>query len=718
MVLAVGSVSAAWTEQWHFDVASFDYNQFLGHYNHWGRIHYRSETMPVCANTIDNGVGPNGDPILEVYIAGGMSHGEDGGNTSLYVEGSLYCIRGDTGAVIWHIQDPDCIYVQTKMELADVNDDGELELYVTDYHGSMLRNAQTGGLLWKVTSENRRDKQTAIIRDPADDIVYVYDREMYGYMYKRIAATGVWTGIKTADTGYPCFGGSAVGDMNNDGIPEIIEGSGGTYCFDLNLNKIWQDTTVMGGNTGAVPVLADVNEDGWLDIIVMSASYYNCRIGVLDGQASWNNRFGVGNGNAVWLKPMTYTGHSGHNAPAVYDIDNDGNLEAAFSAKLESSYNPGCVWDLVTMQKEPWHPDLTDHWGNTFANVWTDPQYPNYLEILGGTSHNVWNHLGTLVSNTGSKHGSTPYLVADVDGDGNNEAISDGSNIYTVPGSPFNPDTGDVWSWGWNICYDTGATALNTRQEVLSQLFNTRRTSAELPLCPYWWTENSTPPPPPTLTITSPNGDENWQKGNQYTITWTSYNVTGNLDIELYKGTTIVNTIETNTPNDGNTTWVIPSTIPQGTDYRVKIKNSDGTVTDFSDNSFTIIASPEPPTINGPASGKTGITYNYTFVTTDPENDNIFYEINWGDGIVDDWYGPCESNVIITQSHHWTKSGTYIIQARAKDTNNATSDWGTLKVTMPKGKTFIPSPLLELIERLIERFPHAFPILRLLLGYM
>lgn len=92
---------------------------------------------------------------------------------------------------------------------------------------------------------------------------------------------------------------------------------------------------------------------------------------------------------------------------------------------------------------------------------------------------------------------------------------------------------------------------------------------------------------------------------------------------------------------------------------------------------------PNAPIINGPTSGETGSTYSYTFVAIDPENDDISYEIDWGDGTVDDWYGPVESNVIITRSHQWTESGTYTIQARAKDIHDAIGAWGTLSVTMP-----------------------------------
>jgi hypothetical protein len=92
---------------------------------------------------------------------------------------------------------------------------------------------------------------------------------------------------------------------------------------------------------------------------------------------------------------------------------------------------------------------------------------------------------------------------------------------------------------------------------------------------------------------------------------------------------------------------------------------------------------PSEPRISGPASGKPGKSYDYTFVAVDPEGNNISYEINWGDGTVDNWYGPVESNVIITRSHTWSEKGTYTIQVRAKDVYGAIGGWGSLSVTMP-----------------------------------
>jgi hypothetical protein len=476
------ATKTTWVEQWRFDVASFDYTYFLSHYITWGRIHYRTEIMPICANTINNGNGPAGKPILEIYLSSGMAYGE-----ANHVDGITYCLNGSSGAIIWMKPSHD-VWVQSKMELADVNKDGRLELYTTDYTGHSMRNATTGDLLWyknwtnapEYSNHYRLDKQSVIIRDPRDGLTYVYCREMYGYIYKRLASTGALIATSTW-TGSTCFGGYAAADVNHDGIPELFEDAGGTYCMDLDMNKIWSEETVMGGNTGAVPVLVDVDADGWLDVIVIEASDANSRIGVIDGKKSWDNRVGNGTGTAIWMtgKGMTYTGHTAHNAPAVHDIDGDGHLEASDGWGGASPY--GYVWDLTTWALESWSVEVDDGYSPTFANSWGDS---THLEIMTGTSFHTWNDTGVLVSAI-SGYGSTPILVADVDGDGYNEAISDGSNNLSAPGNPWG--YGGVWSWGWNRCWHTGAVALNTRQEVISQLYNVRRTSSEIPIYPYLW---------------------------------------------------------------------------------------------------------------------------------------------------------------------------------------------------------------------------------------
>jgi len=120
---------------------------------------------------------------------------------------------------------------------------------------------------------------------------------------------------------------------------------------------------------------------------------------------------------------------------------------------------------------------------------------------------------------------------------------------------------------------------------------------------------------------------------------------------------------------------------------------------------------PLTPTITGTHRGKVRQTYSYTIVSTDPEEDNISYYIDWGDGKTTDWIGPYDSGEEIIQSHTWLIRGTYEVKVKARDAHGMESDWGTLSVTMPY------EPQFPFIQWLLERFPHAFPLLRYLLNF-
>jgi outer membrane protein assembly factor BamB len=148
------------------------------------------------------------------------------------------------------------------------------------------------------------------------------------------------------------------------------------------------------------------------------------------------------------------------------------------------------------------------------------------------------------------------------------------------------------------------------------------------------------------------------------------------------------------------------------------------TVTDESNNiatdvTFVIIEipssnkPPDAPDIDGPTNGKAGVEYEYTFTSTDPNGDNIYYRIDWGDNNPEEWIGPYNSGEEITVNHSWSERGTNMIKAKAEDIYGLESNWGTLEVTMTKNKPFsINLPFL----RFLEQHPHLFPILRHLLG--
>ncbi|MCK4995593.1 MAG: PKD domain-containing protein [Thermoplasmatales archaeon] len=145
--------------------------------------------------------------------------------------------------------------------------------------------------------------------------------------------------------------------------------------------------------------------------------------------------------------------------------------------------------------------------------------------------------------------------------------------------------------------------------------------------------------------------------------------------------------------------------------YVVKAQARDefGTTSDWSDGLTVAVGNhpPNTPTINGPASGKPGTSYTYTFTATDPDTDDIAeYIVNWGDGPDETITGPFASGSPATASHTWNTKGTYTIKAKAKDIYGAESDWGELEVTMPRNR---------IINRAFLNFLQNYPYLMQLL---
>jgi hypothetical protein len=46
--------------------------------------------------------------------------------------------------------------------------------------------------------------------------------------------------------------------------------------------------------------------------------------------------------------------------------------------------------------------------------------------------------------------------------------------------------------------------------------------------------------------------------------------------------------------------------------------------------------------------------------------------------------GPYESGEFVTVNHIWSEKGTFTIRAKAVDVHGSESDWGEMRVTMPR----------------------------------
>jgi hypothetical protein len=108
----------------------------------------------------------------------------------------------------------------------------------------------------------------------------------------------------------------------------------------------------------------------------------------------------------------------------------------------------------------------------------------------------------------------------------------------------------------------------------------------------------------------------------------------------------------------------------------------------------------KPDKPDGQTKVKLNKMYNYSTVSTDLDNDEIYYQWDWGDSSNLDWDGPYESNELCKQSHSWTEKGIYQIKVRARDTYGGESEWSEpLVVTMPRNKTKFNSIILEFLYR-------------------
>jgi Calx-beta domain len=92
---------------------------------------------------------------------------------------------------------------------------------------------------------------------------------------------------------------------------------------------------------------------------------------------------------------------------------------------------------------------------------------------------------------------------------------------------------------------------------------------------------------PGSITLVSPNGGENWRRGQSRTIQWTSTGVTGSVRIDLARdGVNYTETIAGSTANDGVDRWTV--TGPATNTARIRVCTVDLAVCDASNAAFRI----------------------------------------------------------------------------------------------------------------------------------
>lgn len=113
-------------------------------------------------------------------------------------------------------------------------------------------------------------------------------------------------------------------------------------------------------------------------------------------------------------------------------------------------------------------------------------------------------------------------------------------------------------------------------------------------------------------------------------------------------------------------------------------------------------AAPDEPTITGPSEIQVNEVIGYEIQTTDPNDDEISYFIDWGDGSDSGWIGPYPSGEKINESHSWSEQGTHNLKVKAKDLDGLETEWVIHEVTVSKSK--------HCITRTMDWLEHRLPL--------
>ncbi len=175
----------------------------------------------------------------------------------------------------------------------------------------------------------------------------------------------------------------------------------------------------------------------------------------------------------------------------------------------------------------------------------------------------------------------------------------------------------------------------------------------------------------PSISVSAPNGGEDWAIGSSQNITWQSQNQEGDVNIEAsHDGGLTWSPVVANTQNDGEYAWTV--TGPPTTQGRLRVCSALYLDTsDISDANFIIRGSPVLilTSPNGGENWKSGTTHTITWDSLDIQG-NIKIELSRDFGTT---WTTIVSNTANDGSYGWNITGTNTARAKIRVSSVADS---------------------------------------------
>ena len=243
------------------------------------------------------------------------------------------------GNVLWRYageEDGPGIHVRCPIAAADIEGDGKSKVFAVARFGPLCLKGD-GALVWQTVVGEDFDSAAVIADADADNAAELYCcSKDDNAVWRFDAATGetVWRTTMVGGAGtYPssCI---CVGDVDADGIEEIVvaDDMGYVYCLDTRGQVRWTFATEK--RTHAAPSMGDVDGDGAIEILLASGDHCLYCVGP-EGMLEWKYKAGL---------RLMYSA-------TIADVDDDGKVDILFGGSdktlrcltLGGCYEPGLM---------------------------------------------------------------------------------------------------------------------------------------------------------------------------------------------------------------------------------------------------------------------------------------------------------------------------------------------------------------------------------------